>query len=121
MADRSIFCAKLADAQGRAIEVAVGTWDEGEQSGTLWTEDFLGTGRMDYDEEAGAYIVEDVDAVKQDVLDYLNGRGAHAEASLETARARGFESWDELVLKGSEMPFAAIDGRTAWPDALGIE
>lgn len=121
MGDRSIFCIKLADAQGRTIEVAVGTWDEDNQSGVLWTEDFLGTGRMDYDGEAGAHLVEDVAAVKEDVLDYLNGRGAHAEAALDTARARGFESWDELVLKGRESPFAVIDGRTAWPDALGIE
>lgn len=121
MGDRSFFCIKLADAQGRAVEVAVGTWDEDGQDGVLWTEDFLGTGRMDYDEEAGAYLVEDVSAAKQDVLDYLNGRGAHAEEALETARARGYGSWDELVLNGGEAPFAVIDGRVSWPDALGIE
>lgn len=121
MGGNSAFSTKLADAQGRAIEVAVGTWDEDGQSGALWTEDDLGTGRMDYDEEAGAYLVEDVAAAKQDVLDYLNGRGEHAETALETARARGYGSWDELVLNGGEVPFAVIDGRVSWPDALGIE
>lgn len=121
MGDHSAFCVKLVDARGRTIEVAVGTWDEDNQDGALWTEDFLGTGRMDYDEEAGAYVVEDVAAAKQDVIDYLNGRGEHAEEALEIARARGHESWDELVLKGSEAPFAVIDGRMAWPDVLEIE
>ena len=87
MGGNSAFCTRLADAQGRAIEVAVGTWDEDGQDGVLWTEDFLGVGSLDYGEEADAYLVEDVAAAKQDVLDYLNGRGAHAETALETARA----------------------------------
>lgn len=65
---------KIMDKSGKKVEITMKVWN-GSQYSPDWSEDFFNVGGCPYDEDADAYIVEDVDYCIEQAQDWAECRG----------------------------------------------
>lgn len=80
---------KLTDGK-RTVEITMKEWN-GEEWGEDWSLDFFAAGNLEYNEENGAYTVEDVEECIEQANDWKNNTGDNAD-DLES-----FDPDDRLV------------------------
>ena len=60
----------------RLVEITMRDWDNRYNTPTLdWSNDFFEVGGLEYDEDIGAYLVEDVEYLIDAADDWMNGTG----------------------------------------------
>lgn len=66
-----------------------------------------------YDPEQFAFVVDDAEAIVEDVIDFIDGEGRHFHRADDRAKEAGYASYDELAEhEPDSLPFAEIDGKT---------
>ena len=66
-----------------------------------------------FDPDELAYTMEDVEAIMDDAIDFINGEGSHFHRAEDSAKEAGYASYDELAEhEPDNLPFAEIDGKT---------
>lgn len=69
---------------GEIVEIEMMTWQEDQSQYTIdWSNDFFEVGSLERDEEAEAYLVDDVEYCIEQANDWKMSRGDYSEAEFD--------------------------------------
>ena len=68
----------------RIVEIQIMHWEDGQDYGPDWSDDFFNVGVLPYNEDREAYVVNDIEGLIEQTKDYTAGIGDFYDARLDS-------------------------------------